>query len=155
MAINLGLYPDDILSNPGKPYVYFNTLSNEILNKVAPYFSQDLTSFTDANSGLSAVDQAFSFLEQVIVNERAKEEAFLQYLKSKTEKYLDLQIPTLDSNWNDFVLEIQKELNFGNLGIKNLQNELSRLKQNKKNFNCGLDWIKPCYLQIPCWLPHH
>lgn len=133
MAINLNLYPEDVISNPGKPYVYFNSLSNEILDKVAGYFNQDIGSFTDARSGLSSVDQAFSFLQNVIASERAKEEAFVQYLKTRTEKALQLQIPSLESNWNDFVLELQNQLDFGNLGLKDLQNELQRLKKNQDN----------------------
>jgi len=36
--INWEAYPDDITTNPGKPYVYFTSLPNEILNKVAGYF---------------------------------------------------------------------------------------------------------------------
>jgi len=55
-GIAWNLYPEDIITNPGKPYVYFNSLSNEILDKVAGYFNQDITSFTDADSGLSSVD---------------------------------------------------------------------------------------------------
>lgn len=132
MGIAWQLYPEDIITNPGKPYVYFNSLSNEILDKVAKYFNQDITGFTDADSGLSSVEQAFSFLKTVITNERAKEEAFLQYLKTKTES-LNLQVPSLESNWADFVKEIQQKLDFGNLGLRDLKNEFNRLNQNKKN----------------------
>jgi len=39
MGIAWQLYPEDIITNPGKPYVYFNSLSNEILDKVAGYFN--------------------------------------------------------------------------------------------------------------------
>ena len=133
MAINWNLYPDDIISNPGKPYVYFNSLSDEILSQVAGYFNQNITDFTDPKTNLSSVDQAFSFLKQVIINERAKEEAFLQFLRTRTEKYLELKFPSIESNWNDFVLEIQNQLEYGNLGIKNLEVELSRLKKNQEN----------------------
>lgn len=134
MGIAWDLYPNDIITNPGKPYVYFDSLSDEILNRVAGYFNQDISTFTDPKSGLSSVDQAFSFLKTVITNERAKEEAFLEYLKTKTEN-LKLQVPSLDSNWEEFVKEIQKELDFGNLGLRDLQNELKRLRQNKKNLD--------------------
>ena len=48
----------------------------------------------------------YSFLENVIITERAKEEAFLTYLKTRTEKYLELKFPSIESNWNDFVLDI-------------------------------------------------
>lgn len=131
-GINWNLYPEDVISNPGKPYVYFLSLSNEILNKVAEYFNQDINEFTDIETGLSSVNQAFSFLQTVITNERAKENAFLEYLKTKTEN-LKLIIPSLEENWADFVKEIQQNLDFGNLGLKDLQNELKRLQQNKTN----------------------
>ena len=133
MGINWNLYPKDVIDNPSKPYVYFNSLSNEILDKVADYFNQDITSFSDNKTNLTAVESAFSFLKNVIISERAKEEAFLNYLKSRTEKHLNLKFPSLESNWNEFVLDIQKELEFGNLGIKSLENELIRLKQNERN----------------------
>ena len=55
-GINWNLYPEDVISNPGKPYVYFLSLSNEILNKVAEYFNQDINEFTDIETGLSSVN---------------------------------------------------------------------------------------------------
>ena len=131
-------YPDDIITNPGKPYVYFTSLPNEILDKVAGYFNQDLNSFTDAKNNLSSVDQAFTFLKSVIASERAKENAFLQYLTDKMKGKIEIKIPNLNSNWEEFVNEIQQKLGLGNLGLTSLKNELRRLKQNQKNLQNGI-----------------
>ena len=53
MAINWNLYPDDIISNPGKPYVYFNSLSDEILSQVAGYFNQNINDYFCENLQIS------------------------------------------------------------------------------------------------------
>lgn len=100
---NLQFYPDDIISNPLKPYVYFEGLSHDIWDKVIGTFSKDITKFKGKNIDLSAIEEAFNFLDAVIAAERSKEEAFLQYLTDKTKNILDLPIPSLDSNWNEFV----------------------------------------------------
>ncbi len=131
-------YPNDIITNPERPYVYFNSLPNDILDKVAEYFDQNLNSFTDPKSNFSAVDQAFTFLESVIASERSKENAFLQYLTDKTNGKIEIKIPNLDSNWEEFVNEIQQKLGLGNLGLTSLKNELKRLKQNQKNLQNGV-----------------
>lgn len=131
---NLQFYPDDIISNPLKPYVYFEGLSHDIWDKVIGTFSKDITKFKGKNIDLSAIEEAFNFLDAVIVAERSKEEAFLQYLTDKTKNILDLPIPSLDSNWNEFVKLIQTTLDFKGLGIRDLQNEAQRLQKNAENY---------------------
>ena len=127
-------FPQDVLNNPGHPYVYFNSLPPDIINKVAGYFSQDISSFTNSKTNTSSIKDAFSFMKSAITTERAKEEAFIQYLKDKTKGVIELEIPNLDSNWNDFVREIQPIINFGQNGLKNLENEYQRLKKNEANY---------------------
>lgn len=56
------IYPLEVLTNPGHPYVYFDSLPPDILDQIAEYFSKDLTSFTNANTGTSSIDDAFAFL---------------------------------------------------------------------------------------------
>ena len=38
MAIIENSYPSEVLNNPGKPYVYFDSLPDDILNSIAHYF---------------------------------------------------------------------------------------------------------------------
>ena len=52
--------------------------------------------------------------------ERAKEEAFLQYLKNRTKDSFDINIPSLQEDWSSFVREIQSVLDFGDNGVQNL-----------------------------------
>ena len=127
-------FPLEVLQNPGHPYVYFTSLPPDILDKIANYFSRDLNSFTNTNTGTSSIDDAFSFLRNVISNERAKEEAFIKYLRDKTKDTIKLEIPNIDSNWADFVKEMQTIINFGDNGLRNLKNEYARLQKNQANF---------------------
>jgi len=131
-------FPELILENPGHPYVYFDSLPNDILNKVAEYFSKDINSFTDLKTNTNSIDDAFNFIRSAIATERAKEEAFIKYLKEKTQKTIELEIPDINSNWKDFVQEMQKIINFGDTGLTNLKNEYARLKKNESNFNKAL-----------------
>jgi len=41
------------------------------------------------------------------LSERRKEEAFLNYLKGETKDILNIEIPSLEDNWEHFVKEIQ------------------------------------------------
>lgn len=132
MSFNPQLYPSDIFQ-PTTPYVYFNTIPKEILDKVAVTFDRSLNTFTDSN-GTSNIDQAFSFLDKVIMAERAKEEAFLQYLKNRTKDSFDINIPSLQEDWSSFVREVQSVLDFGDHGVQNLQLEYERLVKNQANY---------------------
>lgn len=127
-------YPLEILTNPGYPYVYFNSLPDEILNQVASYFEKDITTFNNTKTNISSIDEAFSFIQSAIATERAKEEAFIRYLKEKTQNTIKLEIPEINSDWSDFVREMQEIISFGNTGLRNLQNEYDRLKKNEENF---------------------
>ena len=129
------LYLNEIINNPGKPYVYFNSLPSDILNQVAGYFSQDIKEISKSDSGISSIDQAFSFLKAVITTERAKENAFIEYLKNKTQTTLKLEIPNINSDWTNFVKTIQQTIDFGNTGLIELKNEYTRLKENQNNLN--------------------
>lgn len=128
------LYPIEVLNNPGHPYVYFNSLPEDVLSRVADYFSRDLNTFSNSNTGTSSIEDAFSFLQNVIFTERAKEEAFIRYLQNKTKGVIKLEIPTIDSNWADFVREMQSIISFGDTGLTNLKNEYARLQKNQANF---------------------
>lgn len=131
--MNWELYPDDILK-PLTPYVYFNSAPNEILDAVSGELNKSLNSFQAAN-GQTNVTQAFQFLENVISSERAKESAFIEYLKNKTKSTFELKIPSLDESWTTFVRDIQQLLDFGNLGLQDLQNEYDRLVKNQGNYD--------------------
>ena len=128
MAYNENLFPSEVIGNPSAPYVYFDSLPDDIIEQVLPYFQQDINTISYAGDGTSAIDQAFSFLEAVISTERAKENAFIQYLKDKTKGAIQLEIPDIDSDWGQFVKEMQTVIDFGNTGMRNLQNEFERLK---------------------------
>lgn len=131
--MNWDLYPSDILK-PTTPYVYFNDAPEDILNVVRPELNQSLNAFM-SDTGETNIAQAFSFLKAAIASERAKENAFIQYLKDKTKGTIELKIPSLDEPWSNFVLELQRLLDFGNLGIKDLQNEYDRLVRNKASYD--------------------
>lgn len=139
MDFNFSLYPEDVINRPLTPYVYFLSLPDEILDKVALEFNRNLSDFHYNNklmkNDTDVIEQAFAFLKAVIQSERAKEEAFLQYLKDKTHTTFDLQLPSIDSDWKSFVQEIQELVGFSNNGLKDLSNELKRLKGNKAKFD--------------------
>ena len=141
MAYNTNLYPSEVIENPSAPYVYFNSLPDDIIDQVLPYFQQNIEDISRNDTGVSAIDQAFSFLQAVITTERAKEEAFVQYLKDRTKETIQLEIPDIDSDWSQFVRDMQTLIDFGNTGIRDLQNEYSRCgttvkrEQAKKPFS--------------------
>lgn len=139
MAFESNLYPQEVINKPLTPYVYFLNLPDEILDKVAVEFNRNLSDFHNNNRLMSndtnVIEQAFSFLKAVIQSERAKEEAFLQYLKDKTHTTFDLELPAIDSDWKSFVQEIQELVGFSNTGLKDLSNELKRLQGNKAKFD--------------------
>ena len=135
--MNWQLYPEDILK-PTTPYVYFDDIPEEIGNVVSPILNQKLNTFT-SDSGENNIEQAFAFLKGVISSERTKETAFLQYLKEKTKGKFDLQPPSLEEDWGDFVKEIQSILDYGNLGLTDLQNEYNRLVKNKQNYEQAIE----------------
>lgn len=137
MAFNTTLYPKDIL-NPTAPYVYFTDAPDDILNVVSPILNQNINTFT-TDTGETNIKQAFDFLQKVIISERAKENAFLAYLKNKTKTIFDLKIPSLDENWTDFVREVQQLLDIGTLGLQDLQNEYNRLVKNNTNYQNAID----------------
>lgn len=135
--LNNGLYPSDILQ-PLSPYVYFMDAPDEILAKASSVLNQPLTSFKQGDTGETNIEQAFSFLKNVIISERAKENAFLQYLKDKTKDSFDIRIPSIDSDWSEFVLEVQQFLDIGSIGIQELQNEYNRLVKNQANYDAEI-----------------
>ena len=127
-------FPIEVLNNPGHPYVYFNSLPDSVKSQVLGYFSQDISSFTNSKTGTSSIKDAFSFMQSAIATERAKEEAFIQYIKDKTKGTIKLEVPDINSDWSEFVKEVQKIISFGDTGLKNLQNEYNRLKKNEENY---------------------
>lgn len=135
MDFNWSLYPEDVISNPTAPYVYFQSLPDEILTKVAKEFNRDLYSFNDSKNNTNSIDSAFSFLKQVIQSERGKEEAFLEYLKDKTKTEFDIKLPSLEEDWSPFVRDMQSILDFGDVGLRDLEQERDRLNKNKENFD--------------------
>ena len=48
----------------------------------------------------NTIDEAFDFLDTVIISEYNKERNFLEYLKNKTRTLSNFTVPTLDSDWN-------------------------------------------------------
>lgn len=137
-------FPQELL-RPETPYVYFDDIDPDLKNAVQGYFLKDIHEFQDTVSGLSSIDAAFSFLANVIQSERAKEEAFLAYLKGETKNLIDIKVPSLEENWNDFVLDIQQNLDLGKIGIKDLQNEQARLKENIKRYDAAENKDKVWY----------
>ena len=135
--MNWQLYPEDILK-PTTPYVYFDDIPEEIGHIVGPILNQKLNTFT-SESGENNIEQAFTFLKGVITSERTKEVAFLQYLKEKTKDKFNLQPPSLEEDWGDFVKEVQSILDYGNLGLTDLQNEYNRLIKNKQNYDQAME----------------
>lgn len=135
MPLNENSFPEEILNNPGHPYVYFNSLPDDVLNKISPYFEKNITDFNNIKTGTSSIDDAFNFIKSAITTERAKEEAFIQYLKEKTQDTIKLKIPNINSDWKDFVKEAQEVISFGDTGLRSLKNEYERLKKNEENFN--------------------
>lgn len=127
-------FPIEVLNNPGHPYVYFNSLPDSVKSQVLGYFSQDISSFTNSKTGTSSIKDAFSFMQSAIATERAKEEAFIQYIKDKTKGTIKLEVPDINSDWSEFVKEVQKIISFGDTGLKNLQNEYNRLKKNEESY---------------------
>lgn len=140
MAFNYDLYPQEIFTNPTAPYIYFLSLPNEILDKVADEFNRDLSSFSGSKTlkgksdNTNVIEQAFDFLEAVIQSERGKEEAFLSYLKDKTQTTFEIKLPSINDDWKNFVTEIQSILDYGDNGLQDLYNEFKRLEENKKKF---------------------
>lgn len=132
------LLPQEVISNPQAPYVYFNSLPENLKDELAIKFNSNLfnniTKEKIQNED-NAIYQAFSFLEEVIRSERGKEEAFIRYLKDKTAKDLEVQLPSLDQDWGPYMKDIQKFLAFGKTGITNLINESERLNINKTRFD--------------------
>ena len=131
---NRELYPFDI-DKPETPYIYFNTLDQSVLDKVAGYFSRDLSSFINTKTNLSSIDEAMIFLDKVIISERRKEEAYLSYLKGQIKAITTIEVPDLESNWEGFVKDIQQTINRGESGIQDLQNELARIEKNIANYS--------------------
>ena len=70
MDFNFSLYPKDVISRPLTPYVYFLSLPDEILDKVALEFNRDLSDFHSNNklmkNDTNVIEQAFAFLKAVI-----------------------------------------------------------------------------------------
>ena len=83
-------FPESILENPGRPYVYFDSLPDDILNKVSEYFSKNINSFTNLKTNTSSIDDAFNFIRSAIATERAKEEARLAANKNATSNEIPL-----------------------------------------------------------------
>lgn len=76
--------------------------------------------------GNLSIHTAMNFLAKVIENERAKESQFLEYINKES----GLTPPSLGEDWSTFVQFFQEQLDFGQEGVKRLENELERLKNN-------------------------
>ena len=81
---------------------------------------------TRLGQGNLSIHTAMNFLAKVIENERAKESQFLEYINKES----GLTPPSLGEDWSTFVKFFQEQLDFGQEGIKRLENELERLKNN-------------------------
>ena len=127
-------FPLDILQ-PSTPYVYFLSLMKSemgemILQEVSPYFNNRIVKEMNNNN---TIDDAFDFLDTVIASEYNKERNFLEYLKNKTRTLSNFTAPSIDSDWNQFVRDIQENIGAGENKIMAMENELKRLKhQNER-----------------------
>ena len=128
-------YPEDI---GGHNYVYFSSLffKNPTANLVAREARDYLYSQGVLGGGKTdylktevvGIEGILSFLTTIINNERQKETAFLNFLN--LNKKLDIKPPSLDSDWSDFIKEVQEHVNMGRLGLTHLKNEQKRLINN-------------------------
>ena len=128
-------YPENVLE-PATPYVYFNSLlSTEtgkyIYNTVEPYYSRTLGEASPGHAQ-TKITSALNFLEKVVQAEYQKEASFIQFLNKKiTQSKVTLTVPTQTEDWSNFIQEVQSALNTSaDIGVKNLLNELHRLKTN-------------------------
>ena len=128
-------YPENVLE-PATPYVYFNSLlSTEtgkyIYNTVEPYYSKTLGEASPGHAQ-TKITSALNFLEKVVQAEYQKEASFIQFLNKKiTQSKVTLTVPTQTEDWSNFIQEVQSALNTSaDIGVKNLLNELHRLKTN-------------------------
>lgn len=117
-------------------FVFFSTLFHKyepgpsIGAAAANYFHTTKIDQNTIDAQDFNIEAVLHFLSTVITSERRKETAFLNFLKSRSN--LKLSIPLLDSDWSDFVRDIQNQMTAGNLGIMQLENERKRIKANYK-----------------------
>ena len=127
-------FPPDVLK-PSAPYIYFLSLietdmGKMILQEVSPYFNNRIIKEMNNNN---TIDEAFDFLDTVIESEYNKERNFLEYLKNKTRTLTNFTTPSIDSDWNQFVRDIQEQIGSGENKIQAMENELRRLRhQNER-----------------------
>ena len=88
--------------------------------------SNGIENSSQLGRGNLSIHTAMNFLAKVIENERAKESQFLEYISKES----GLTPPSLGEDWSTFVKFFQEQLDFGQQGIKRLENELQRLKTN-------------------------
>lgn len=130
-------FPPNVLE-PSAPYIYFLSLLESdigkiILQEVSPYFNNKINKEMTNNN---TIDAAFDFLDTVINSEYNKERNFLEYLKNKTRTLSNFTTPSIDSDWNQFVKEIQEQVGAGENKIQAMENELKRLQhQNERRGN--------------------
>ena len=141
-------YPPQVLK-PETPYIYFDSLlktedgGREIYNQVKPYFEKNITGIT---GDTAEIDAALNFLQQIINTEAAKEAAFINYFSTKFKDLKELKVPSLTSDWTEFVQTIQTAISFGQANLVNLRNEKSRLQTNAalatKNESKSYEYMK-------------
>lgn len=129
------------IAQPGGAYVYFTSLWNKegwgqnLAKSAEDYLFQ--LSDPSGKTLISAhenIKVAFNWLDKVITSERAKENAFVNYLSSKIKGKLKIDIPAIDQDWAQFTVTMQQLLNSGGLetSLKHIENEINRLETNRK-----------------------
>ena len=127
-------YPQNVLE-PSTPYIYFNSLlyskdGGEIIYKtVKPFFEAHINEIT---YNTEEITLALQYLKKIIDNEASKEIAFINHFSSQFSDLDELTIPTLQSDWTNFVQTIQKKLTVGDNELNSLRVEKQRLQHNYK-----------------------
>lgn len=95
----------------------------DYINGITP---QGIENSSQLGRGNLSLHAAMHFLAQAIENERGKESQFLNFIAKES----GLTPPSLGEDWSTFIKFFQEQLDFGQQGIKRLENELHRLKTN-------------------------
>lgn len=139
-----GLVPDSIYNGDMSHYVYFRTLLGKgpegktiagnaynYLYKNTVLAATKYSSHQVINNQKSvSIDAVFVLLDKIIANEERKEMAFLQYMKEKQNKGLDISLPSMNENWSTFIKEFNSNIRAGQNAIQRLQVERKRLEYN-------------------------
>ena len=139
-----GLIPDAFYNNKMERYIFFSSLFYKNPEGDGPIIAKQANDYLYKNSILSPtqyttsniqteikVEAVFNFLDQIIQNEKNKELRFLQYMANKKNKGLNIyDLPDLQSNWKNFVLEFNKNMRLGQDAIQRLLVEKKRLEYN-------------------------